>query len=99
MPSIISKPQSAFIEGRKIVDNILFAQEVVRDYHSNQGLPRCIMKVDIKKAFDYVSWDFLLTVMIVLNFRPRFIHWVTMCLTTPIYSVKINGVTEGFFAS
>lgn len=35
LPSIISKSQSAFIEGRKIVDNVLLAQEIVRDYSKN----------------------------------------------------------------
>lgn len=37
------------------MDNILLAQEVVRDYHNNQGTPGCAIKVDIKKAFDSVS--------------------------------------------
>lgn len=36
--------------------------------------------------------------MAVLNFHLKFIHWVTQRLTTPMYSMKINGVVEGFFA-
>lgn len=34
----------------------------------------------------------------VLNFHPRFIHWVKESLTKPMYSVMNNRVAEGFFA-
>lgn len=54
--------------------NILLAQEVVRDYHVNRDKLRCAIKVDIKKAFDSVSWDFILTIMTFLNLHPKFIQ-------------------------
>lgn len=60
LSSIISLNQCAFIEGRKILDNVLLAQEIVKDYSSTKGKPRCALKLDIRKAFDYVKWDFSL---------------------------------------
>lgn len=39
------------MEGRRILDNILLSQEIVKDYNRNKGRPRCTMKVDIKKGF------------------------------------------------
>lgn len=47
LPSIIGPSQSAFIKGRSIMDNTLLMQELVRDYHRDQGPPRCAIKLDI----------------------------------------------------
>src|SRR4051812_8702958 len=41
LPDLIEKSQSAFICGRRIIDNVLLAHEIVKDYHKSQGLPRC----------------------------------------------------------
>jgi hypothetical protein len=32
----------------------------MHNYHLNKGLARCALKVDLKKAFNIVSWDFIL---------------------------------------
>ncbi|GKA89804.1 reverse transcriptase domain, reverse transcriptase zinc-binding domain protein [Tanacetum coccineum] len=48
---IVSINQSAFVPGRRISDNILLAQELMRNYHRQRGPPRCAFKVDIQKAY------------------------------------------------
>lgn len=63
LPYLISPNQSVFIAGRRIMDNILLAQEVIKDYGRNGGNPRCTIKLDIKKAFDSVNWQFILNVL------------------------------------
>lgn len=53
LPAIISWNQSALIEGRKIIDNVLMAaQELVCGYHRPHLSPRCALKIDLRKAFD-----------------------------------------------
>ncbi|XP_074266480.1 uncharacterized protein LOC141589753 [Silene latifolia] len=59
LPDIISENQSGFIKGRSIVENILICQDVVRCYNRKAVLPRFMLKVDLQKAYDYVSWTFL----------------------------------------
>nr|GEW04135.1 putative RNA-directed DNA polymerase, eukaryota, reverse transcriptase zinc-binding domain protein [Tanacetum cinerariifolium] len=44
---IVSINQSAFVSGRRIFDNILLTQELMRNYHRRLGPPRCAFKVDI----------------------------------------------------
>ncbi|XP_071726887.1 uncharacterized protein [Rutidosis leptorrhynchoides] len=55
----VSINQSAFLPGRRIADNILLTQELMKNYHLNRGASRSAFKVDIQKAFDTVDWNFL----------------------------------------
>ncbi|KAK4384703.1 hypothetical protein Sango_3034300 [Sesamum angolense] len=48
-----------FVPGRRIYDNILLAQELLTGYNHAKLPPRCTIKVDLKKAYDSVEWDFL----------------------------------------
>ncbi|GJS82595.1 RNA-directed DNA polymerase, eukaryota, reverse transcriptase zinc-binding domain protein [Tanacetum coccineum] len=52
---IVDGNQSAFIPFRKISDNILLSQELMRNYHRNRGPAKCAFKIDIEKAYDSVE--------------------------------------------
>ena len=52
LPCLIGKNQSAFTKGKSILDNIFMAQEVVRGYGRSTLSLRCVIKIDIQKAFD-----------------------------------------------
>jgi hypothetical protein len=84
--------------GRRIGDNILLTQELLRNYHRDKGSPRCALKVDLMKAFDTVRWDFLLSVLNTVGFPDIVIRWIKECITTPRFSISINGELNGFFA-
>ncbi|WCJ29361.1 DNAse I-like superfamily protein [Euphorbia peplus] len=51
--------QSAFILGRSIADNILLAHELIRNYHRVSEGKSCAMKIDLKKAYDSIDWDYI----------------------------------------
>ncbi|GJR00895.1 RNA-directed DNA polymerase, eukaryota, reverse transcriptase zinc-binding domain protein [Tanacetum coccineum] len=95
--SIIDCNQSAFILGRQISDNILLAQEFVNGYSCKGGALKCAFKVDIEKAYDTVSWEFLKTALIKFGFHASMIKWIMVCLTTASFSICINGAVHGFF--
>ncbi|KAL0300235.1 UNVERIFIED_CONTAM: putative mitochondrial protein [Sesamum angustifolium] len=97
LDKMISPSQNAFVPGRSIGDNILLAQEIFSGYN-RQGLPmRCALKVDLRKAYDTVEWDFLSAVLHLFGFPDIFIGWIEECVTTPMFSVCINGNPHGFF--
>ncbi|XP_074302949.1 uncharacterized protein LOC141637289 [Silene latifolia] len=49
---IISPNQGGFIQGRNIIENILVCQDIFRLYNRTSVSPRCLIKVDLKKAYD-----------------------------------------------
>lgn len=62
LPSFISETQSAFIPGRLITDNVIAAFEVNQWMHRNTKVKTGYfsLKIDMKKAYDRVEWDFVL---------------------------------------
>lgn len=56
-----------------------------------------MLKVDIRKAFDSVRWDFIITAMKALAIPERFINWVHQCISTLSFTISINGTNGGFF--
>lgn len=80
LPGIISLNQSAFVKERLLMENVLLASELVKDYHKDSISGRCAMKIDISKAFDSVQWSFLLNTLEASNFSDK-IH----TLDQPLY--------------
>ncbi|XP_019236743.1 PREDICTED: uncharacterized protein LOC109216981 [Nicotiana attenuata] len=68
MPYIICEAQAGFIPGRKIAENVILAHELVKSYTRAQISPRCMIKIDLQKAYDLVEWIFLQQVMEELRF-------------------------------
>lgn len=71
--SIVDKNQSAFIPRRHIIDNILVAQELMREYDRKYGVSRCALKIDLQKAYDTISWKFLEDCLIFFGFPVKMI--------------------------
>ena len=97
MSRLISPCQTAFIANRTIGDNIFLVQALCKDYHLNSGQARCAIKLDIHKAFDSLNWNFIFSAMQRMGFPDKFTSWVRACVTTSMFSIKLNVCLEGFF--
>jgi exonuclease III len=92
---MVSPNQSAFIKKRFIQDNFMMVQQTVKYLHS-QKQPRILLKLDITKAFDSVSWPFLLEVLRKLGFGPRWRDLVCGLLASSSTQVLLNGAPGDF---
>lgn len=98
LQACISRNQTAFLKGRSLGENVLLASELIRKYNSASCPKSCMLKVDIRKAFDTISWDFVLKLLDTQNFPSKFTCWIRECITSPRFSVAINGELAGFFS-
>lgn len=67
MPSLISQEQTSFVEGRQILDGIIIAHEVIHTLRTSSS-PGMVIKLDIAKAFDKASWQFLRGTLVAFGF-------------------------------
>lgn len=49
----------AFISRRVIQDNILMAHELVKGYGRKYSSPRCVIQLDLQRAYDSIEWPAL----------------------------------------
>ncbi|CAN7118348.1 unnamed protein product [Brassica rapa subsp. narinosa] len=99
LPPFISLNQSAFVEDRLLMENVLLASELVKNYHKDSVSARCAVKIDISKAFDSVQWSFIVSVLEAMNLPAKFILWIRKCIELASFSIQINGELAGYFNS
>ena len=90
MATIIDERQSAFIEGRHLLHNMVIANEAFDE--AKRGRKSCLVfKVSNEKAYDSVCWDFLLYMLGRMGFYEKWVMWIDGCLKFSFVSVLVNG--------
>jgi hypothetical protein len=90
METLVNPAQSVFIKGRVIHDNFNYVQGLARSYYVRKT-PALLLKLDIEKAFDAVSWDFLLEVLEAKGFEQKWRNWISAILATASTRVLVIG--------
>jgi hypothetical protein len=91
MNALISLNQSAFIKGRNLHDNFLLVRQLARKINKGREAG-VLLKLDISRAFDSVSWPFLFQVLGQLGFSDRWLHMLAILFRTATTEVVVNGV-------
>jgi len=98
LSSNISMEQFGFLKGRQIHEAIGVAQEGLHSM-KKMKIKGAVLKIDLSKAYDKVSWLFLRLLLTHLGFHINVIRWIMSCITTVSFSVLINGSATPFFHS
>ncbi|PKU68607.1 Putative ribonuclease H protein [Dendrobium catenatum] len=99
MPLLVKHNQSGFVKSRISTDNIILAKEILGLASKRSRHKFFCAKLDIRKAFDTVSREFLISRMFQKGFPHHFVNLIKACITDVNYSVLVNGALEGFFSS
>jgi hypothetical protein len=86
----VSQAQSAFVQSRSIHENFKLVANTTRFLHKKKK-PTVLMKIDILKAFNTLSWEFLIVVLRRRGFGNLFCNWLCGILRSAYTRVMING--------
>eukprot|EP00253_Pinus_taeda_P005113 PITA_05113 len=56
-----------------------------------------MIKLDLSKAYDHLSWRYLRMVLEAYGFERRWIEWIYNMISTPIFSILVNGIPMNTF--
>ena len=77
LETIISKNQTGFLKGRRIEEGTRLVYDII-NYTEKLNKPGLVMLIDFQKAFDSVSWQFLLRVLEIFGYDEDFISWIQL---------------------
>jgi exonuclease III len=97
LPFLISPEQSGYVEGRQIMDSVILAHEVIHSLHSTKT-PGMLLKLDLSKAFDKLSWNYLRSSLLAFGFDPAWVSWIVNLTSSALFSILINGVPSKPFS-
>ncbi|KAM0069892.1 putative RNA-directed DNA polymerase [Helianthus debilis subsp. tardiflorus] len=86
----ISDSQSAFLSGRFILDGPLIINEII-SWVKKQKSKAFFVKLDFEKAYDNVSWCFVLDILRQMGFPDIWCNWIAGILKSASSSVLVNG--------
>ena len=90
MPLIIDETQFAFIRDRHLLHSVIIANEVIEEAKRSKK-SYLVFKVDYEKAYNSVSWEFLLYMLRRTGFSSKWIKWIEGCLRSASLSILVNG--------
>jgi hypothetical protein len=88
---LVSNAQSIFIKKKSMHDNFLYVKNLATRFNKART-PVLLFKLDIQKAFDSISWEYILDLLQQRGFPPRFRNWIVALFSIASSRVLLNGV-------
>lgn len=85
-----------FVKGRNIRDNICLISEANSILNNTSFSSNVVLKFDISKAFDMLSWPFIIKTLESFGFCYKFCNWIMAILNFSFLSIGFNGKQVGF---
>ena len=92
LEKIISPLQTAFVPGRKDIDNAIIVQEIIHTLSKKKRkVGYMALKIDLEKAYDKLEWSFIRDMLIRANLPTNLIDIIMSCVSTVSTSILVNG--------
>jgi hypothetical protein len=86
---VISPSQTAFIHGRNIMEWVIVLHETLHEMHRKKQ-SGVIMKIDFKKAYNKLNWNFIQHILRMKGFSPTWCKWTTFFMEGGRVGIKVN---------
>lgn len=87
---VVDESQYAFMLDNIIHDNVIMAHELLKGYTKKHIFPRCVIQMDIQKAYDTMEWSTMEVIICEMNFPGKFIKWIIIGVSTIYYKYSID---------
>lgn len=93
---MILDKQMRFVLGRSILEGIIIVQEVIHSIHRSNK--KCMLiKLDIKRAYDFVDQIFLCKVSEAFGFDSQWMNWMLNWIASRRLSILLNGTPKCYY--
>ena len=96
LPDLVANKQSRFVEGRQILDRIILFHEVIHSLKVSKKIGM-LLNLDISKAYDKLSWQFMKETLEAYGFHEEWVQWIMNITSTPFFSILLNGAPTKTF--
>jgi hypothetical protein len=95
---LISPFQTGFVPGRNIHENIIVAREMMHSMNKMNGKKGAFaIKVDLAKAYDKISWEFIWRILMEIKIPKEIINIIMHAVSSVTTNVKWNGARAEYF--
>lgn len=100
LPGLISPLQSAFVPGRKGLDNAIIVQEIIHTMSKKKGKTGYMaIKFDLEKAYNRLECNFIRDTLKLFQFPNHLVSLIMSCVSNSSISILFNGGTLDAFHS
>ncbi|XP_060184706.1 uncharacterized protein LOC132614307 [Lycium barbarum] len=79
--------------------NKIISKEIIHDIKKKNKGGNVVIKIDMAKAYDKVSWSFLNAILRKMGFVEEYVDLIYRLVSNVWYSIIVNGIKYGFFHS
>jgi hypothetical protein len=78
------------------MEGVVVLHETIHEIHRKK-MSRVILKIDFKKAYDKVNWDFLQQSLRMKGFSDKWYNWINQFVCKGSVGVKVNENVGRYF--
>jgi hypothetical protein len=85
------------VEGRKIMDSVILAHEVIHSLKATRT-PGILINLDLSKYFDRISWKYMRSLIEAFSLDNLWVAWIMQLTSSNFSSILVNGVPSQPFS-